>query len=359
MFRHRPTIGLVMIVKNEAHVLDRCLASVRPLLSHWTIVDTGSSDNTRAVAENALSGIPGSWHERSWVNFAHNRTESLVLARGKTDYILIVDADDTIEVRAFPRLRADCHELVVVQGSTEFRRPHVIRSGLPWVYRSVVHEYLDCEQPFSRETLNELRYICVGGGARSRNPLKYSHDAAILEQALLADPNNARYRFYLAQSYRDAGDYPRAIDAYRARVALGGWPEEVFYSLLQIGLLLDRCGAATAEVADALLAAHEVRPSRREPLVSLASHYRRRGFFHLALLFASRALEIPKPDDRLFLDLPTYGWRADFEQAEAASALGDATIGACAAHRLVKDVMAPPRVRERARMILSSTAVGV
>ncbi len=37
----------------------------------------------------------------------------------------------------------------------------------------------------------------------------------MLEQALLDEPENDRYRFYLAQSYRDAGELELAIKHYR------------------------------------------------------------------------------------------------------------------------------------------------
>ena len=36
------TICLNMIVKNERDVIARCLESVKPILSTWVIVDTGS-----------------------------------------------------------------------------------------------------------------------------------------------------------------------------------------------------------------------------------------------------------------------------------------------------------------------------
>lgn len=42
-------------------------------------------------------------------------------------------------------------------------------------------------------------------GSRRTSGNKYTDDAAILEQALIAEPDNARHRFYLAQTYRDAG----------------------------------------------------------------------------------------------------------------------------------------------------------
>jgi glycosyltransferase involved in cell wall biosynthesis len=54
-----PTLCLNMIVKNEAHVLARYLASVKPWIDSWVIVDTGSSDGTQALIRGQLQGLPG------------------------------------------------------------------------------------------------------------------------------------------------------------------------------------------------------------------------------------------------------------------------------------------------------------
>ena len=61
----RPTIALVMIVKDEEDTIKKCLSSVAPYISHWVIVDTGSSDNTLNVIRETMGelGIPGELHE--------------------------------------------------------------------------------------------------------------------------------------------------------------------------------------------------------------------------------------------------------------------------------------------------------
>ena len=91
-----PRICLSMIVKNESPVIHRCLASVRPWIDHWVIVDTGSSDGTQDQVRAALAGVPGSLHERPWQDFAHNRNEALDLARAQADYVLFIDADEQL-----------------------------------------------------------------------------------------------------------------------------------------------------------------------------------------------------------------------------------------------------------------------
>ena len=51
-------ISLCMIVKNEAAILSRCLDSVCDLMDEIIIVDTGSTDDTKAVAKkNTLTGF--------------------------------------------------------------------------------------------------------------------------------------------------------------------------------------------------------------------------------------------------------------------------------------------------------------
>ena len=73
MNKHGQTVCLNMIVKDEAHIIQRCLASVKPLIDSWLIVDTGSTDGTQTVIREILHDVPGEIVERPWVNFAHNR----------------------------------------------------------------------------------------------------------------------------------------------------------------------------------------------------------------------------------------------------------------------------------------------
>ena len=323
------TICLNMIVKNESHVIQRCLESVRPLIDYWVIVDTGSTDGTQDIIRTTLSNLPGELHERPWKNFGHNRSEALQLARGKTDYTFIIDADEVLITAPgfrMPDLRADEYKLLCQSGqsSTVFYRTQLIRSSLPWRYVGVLHEYIECPEPHSDEKLQGL--TCHGFFDSARNVdeprAKYERDAQILRKALEDDPDNARYVFYLAQSYRDADCLDDAIETYQRRVAMGGWGEEVWYSLFQIAELLERKEGANAQVVEAYLRAYEDRPARAEPLCSLARHYRVAGDYALSYLFASRAAQTPLPEDILFLDQSVYEWRALDELAVAAYWLG-------------------------------------
>ncbi len=206
------TVCLSMIVKNEAPVIARCLASVRSLISTWVIVDTGSTDGTQDVVRACTKGLPGELHERPWRDFGHNRTEAIELARGKADYDLVIDADDVLEVpRSFrmPGLGADSYQVRVEDAGITYYRTHVFRGDLDFRYEGVLHEVLTSPSERTSARLDGIVYRRKSGGGRSADPEKYRKDAAVLEAALASEPTNARYAYYLAQSLRDAGERGR------------------------------------------------------------------------------------------------------------------------------------------------------
>ena len=336
----RATVCLNMIVRDEAPVIARCLESVRPLIDHWVIVDTGSEDGTRDIVRASLEGVPGELHERAWRNFGHNRSEAVALAEGRADYLLTIDADETLE-RAegfgWRNLAADAYLIEKRRGPRRYWVSNLLRSGLGWRWVGAVHEYPESARAGPAERLAGVAIVSPREGARSRDPLLYRRDALMLEQALLEDPDNARDVFYLAQSYRDADDPELAIRHYRRRAAMGGWHEEVFVSLHQIARLKTLRGDPWPECLDAYLAALSHTPGRAEPLYEIGLRYARERDWPCAWLFLERAAATPRDESLiLFLDDEVYAWRARLEASVAAYhvdehasaiALGEALLG--------------------------------
>jgi glycosyltransferase involved in cell wall biosynthesis len=296
----KKTVCLNMIVKDEAQVITRCLSSVKPLIDYWVIVDTGSTDNTQQIIKEYMQAIPGELHERPWVNFAHNRNEALILAKSKADYILIIDAD---EILSFPKdytlpfLDQDCYYITTKYNGTEYVRKQLIQSKLDWIWVGKVHEVLVSSQARTSGNLESVINSVHTDGARAKDPLRFSKDAKLLEGAVKENPNDTRSLYYLAQSYRDAGDIDLAIKNYQKRADLGGWDQEVFWSLYQIATLQEKLKQPYETVVKSYLKAIAYRPLRIEPMFRLATYYRNHGDFLLAYLLAGYALKMPLSKD--------------------------------------------------------------
>lgn len=350
----KPTVCLNMIVKNEAHVIARCLASVRLLIDRWLIVDTGSTDGTQELIRKFMAGIPGELVERPWKDFGHNRSEAIALARERAEYLFIIDADEVLEAPAgfqWPALTGDAYALRHGHGSIEYWRPSLIATRLPWRYVGVLHEYLESGTGAEHRAapIEGPRVLGHYDGGRSRIGAreKYARDAQVLEAALKADPDNARYAFYLAQSYRDSDQPEKAIEVYRRRAQMGGFAEEVWYALYEIALLSEKLSMAPALIVDRYLDAYDKRPTRAEPLVQLARYCRERERWGNAQLFAERAMAIAKPADILFIDAACYDWRGQDEYSIACYWLGDYAESARAAEQLLASGKLPADQRER------------
>ncbi len=355
-----PSICLCMIVKDEASVVERCLRSVRGLVQSWAIVDTGSTDGTQDVIRAALAGLPGELVERPWVDFAHNRTEALALARPRADYTLVIDADDELVITnpaAFDGLSADCYPLEIQDAGAHYWRRQLVRNTLPWRYEGILHEFLTVDGDFTEQPLPGVAMRRHSDGARRKDPAVFQRDAALLEHALLGDCSpalRARYTFYLAQTYGELGDRARALAAYLRRAEQGGWAEEVYVALCRAGRLVAEVDFAGADFTAIFQRAASICPHRAEAWYWAARHCRERNQFEAGLGFAQRAVTIPVPDNGLFLERWVYQFGAWDELAVNAYHSGHYWQSADASlHILMQGLIADT---ERPRLVVNARA---
>jgi hypothetical protein len=345
-------ICLSMIVRNESAVIERCLRSVRPFIDSWAIADTGSTDGTQDLIRREYADLPGELIERPWVDFAHNRNEALQLASAHGDYALVIDADEILvgdEGFAWPKLDAPGYLLELVFGSTRYRRVALPRLDLDWSWRGVLHEALVSTQAGDAQYLPGLRIHVHTDGARSQRPQaeKFAADADVLRQALLKEPDNARYAFYFAQSLRDSGRTADALGAYKHRVAMGGWAEEVYQAMLQVAVLSERMGCAEPEILAAYLHAYDFRPTRAEAPCELARYCRLQKHYALGRDFAAIAATLPTSEDVLFVDRSVHDWRARDELAVSSYWCGEYARSAALCRELLASPLLPEAERSR------------
>lgn len=331
-----------MIVRDGAADLARTLPTIAPHIATWTICDTGSTDDTEAVIERELAGIPGVLAHSEWVDFGTNRSEALALARGSADWLLLMDADMAVEMDPEWEPDPDVEAYMIEMGRHtpySYRLPLLVRGDLPWVSVGAVHEYtaLADGRPYRSQPTDAVR---VDMGPQDRGSREKSEwHAGMLERSLADDPDNARTVFYLAQTYRYLGRNDKARDLYLRRAGMGGFAEEAYYAAYRAALLAPDFPTRAAE----LLAAWEMRPQRLEALHAFVEECNRRDLHHVAYRLTSEPA--PPTADTLFVHRAVWDWGMKFERSIAAWWVGWHDECAALCDELLSDPRLPDHIR--------------
>jgi len=319
-------ICLNMIVKNESKIITRLLKSVERLIDSYCICDTGSTDNTIEIIENFFQekNIKGSIVREPFRDFGYNRTFALQKCCDlpNVDYILLLDADmvleidETMDIHEFKQgLSKDAYSLYQGSPSFLYKNIRLVKNQKGLSYWGVTHEYLHLPKDNKTITLEKHQIFIkdVGDGGAKQD--KFLRDIQLLEQGLIENPNEPRYLFYLANSYRDSHQYEKAIEIYQKRILQGGWYEEVWHSYYSIG----NCYEYLNDMPNAIyywLEAFHKDPQRIENLYKIIKYYREQKHYMLAYHFYNIAKEEIKGKtkwDHLFLQKSIYDYYLDYE----------------------------------------------
>ncbi len=316
-------IGLCLIVKNESHVILRCLDSVKNLIDYVLVSDTGSTDGTQDVIRNWIidNSIPGEVIQNEWIDFSHNRTMALSKLRelDHIDYALMIDADEVLvfdegfdPIKFKSELVHDIYNVSTVLGGIIYPRPQLTSNKKSLRYEGVVHEFLAMEGTSGLAT-GFKNHPLQDSERNKSGPEKYRKDAALLENALL-DPElneymRSRYTFYLAQSYRDCGEIDLAIKNYKIRSSQGFWREEEFVSLYSIAKIKNDSSTPKEEVLQDFYKSFEHSPHRVEPLYWIMQICRLHGWNQQGYMVGKIALNKLNPYmDGLFIEKWIYDY---------------------------------------------------
>jgi tetratricopeptide (TPR) repeat protein len=312
---------LNMIVKNESRIIERLLESVLPIIDTYCICDTGSTDDTPQRIRDFMSkhNKPGIVFLEPFKNFGYNRSVALDRASVWGEYVILLDADMKLmfapEFLIFKQtMNLDGYHIVQQTTDMKYYNTRIIKTGIGVKCVSPTHEYYDFPSNAKQGKIENIIYINdIGdGGCKSD---KFTRDIRLLKEGLEEEPTNPRYHFYIANSYKNIGQFAEAIEWYKKRVALGGWYEEVFYSLFEIGNSYNEL----KEYEKAIfywLEAWNKHPRRAESLYEVVKHYRIHSKHQLAQTFCDIGKSIPFPkEDMLFIKHHVYDRLFDYEQS--------------------------------------------
>ena len=318
---------LNMIVKNESKIIKRLLESAVKYIDCYCICDTGSTDNTvdiiKTFFESQTPPIPGVVIKEPFRDFGYNRSFALKACDPiDVKYILLLDADMIFYVNPaiskeslHSRLTDDVY--YIFQGSENFfyKNVRIVKNHIGMSYWGVTHEYVRTPEgsKYGKFEKNDVFINDIGDGGSKAD--KFIRDINLLRKGLEDEPNNDRYTFYLANSYKDSGQYENAIETYKNRIKIGGWFDEVWYSHYNIG----RCYKQMGDMVNAVhwwMEAYNFYPNRIENLYEIIHHYRCNGKNNLAYAFyilADNERKKNTHNDYLFLQKDVYAYKLDYE----------------------------------------------
>ncbi len=220
------SLSLCMIVKDEAANLPRCLDSVQGLVDEMVILDTGSSDETIAIATQYGARVDrGEWQH----DFAAARNQTLERATG--DWILVLDADESLVPEAIPAIQAamgnENHVLVnlVRQEVGAVQSPYSLVSRLfrrrsDLRFQRAYHELIDDsvmalvqrEPHWQVITLSPvaIRHWGYQPGTIAERQ-KRDRARTMLEKALAQQPDDAYLCSKLGALYLDSGQVEKGL----------------------------------------------------------------------------------------------------------------------------------------------------
>jgi glycosyltransferase involved in cell wall biosynthesis len=206
-----------MIVRDEEEVLERCLESIEDLVDEIIIVDTGSVDKTKEIAECHKAKV----YDFKWVDdFAAARNFSF--SKATMDYILWLDADDVlleIDRERFQNVKNLLHKGIDVvmmkynlgtddkgNPKVSFFRERILKRENNYIWYNPVHEYIK----ISGNIVN--CEVCITHKKEHSSGMR---NLKIFEKILERDNQlNNRNCFYYARELFFNGMYDKAIIYY-------------------------------------------------------------------------------------------------------------------------------------------------
>ena len=212
-----------MIVKNEEQFLDECLQSVQDVADQIVVVDTGSTDNTVAIARRHKAEV----YSFEWIgDFAAARNESIKHARG--DWILWLDADERLDRGSIVELNSlmktetkPITYIIPIYNYLQDGKNYKISSahrlftnGQGIQFQGRIHEqvaYSISRLRGEERPCNIILHHYGYGLDDAAQEQKNKRNRVLLEAMVAGEPDNAYAHFTLAQHYSLTGEYTKAL----------------------------------------------------------------------------------------------------------------------------------------------------
>ncbi len=292
-------LSVCLIVKNESKSIDRILTCASKFADEIIVVDTGSTDNTVALAKKYTDKV----YPFTWVHdFSAARNYSFSLAKG--DYIMWLDADDYIDdlniyklLTLKNHLTYECYMLKYFYAFDEYDKPtlyfyreRIVKRSAKPVWVDAIHEYIEISGKRVHEDIS-IFHRKVKKTPSTRNINIYNR---LVKNKV---PFSPRMTYYYARELMFNKRYKKAIRYFKSLILKGeGFKENL------IGACYDLCDCYKAvnlpyNAVDALLKSFNFDTPRAEIACKLGEYFLETNNYNAAIFWYEYALS-KKADDK-------------------------------------------------------------
>lgn len=238
-------ISVCMIAKNEEKYLEQCLKALRHYNWEIVVVDTGSTDATKQIAERFADKV----YDFSWID-DFSAARNFAASKASNNWILVLDCDECLTQLDEKALRICMQQHLRHVGMLQLANLYTQENGeksykldeVPrfynrnfYEYRFRIHEQIT---PKNQENLDEVRLctfklpLAVEHYGYDISPeemeKKQNRNLMLLQSALGETPFDDYLYFQIGQSYYILKRYEEAAEAYRQSMERNNNPEKGF-----------------------------------------------------------------------------------------------------------------------------------
>lgn len=317
-----PPLVLVIMVKNEAHVIEKTLEPFLKNKVPVVLLDTGSTDDTVKITRDLFKKYNDKTSvvaQQPFVDFSASRNYALECAEKhfpNAGFFLMIDAD--WYVQKVPQLASYCSQhcndevdafgIRICYNNSEYYVKRLLKGDKKVRFVRPIHESV---QVTSSKRLPDTFYIKWEDSelGYEKSKARWTRDKEILLKEVKKNPNDVLNLFYLAQTYGDLHEYDNAIIWYKKVLELkGNYDDEKLTSCYRIACIYDHLQNWPLALTY-YLHAYNLNPARAESLTNIAQHYLKTGEYGTSFLFAQEACKIPYPKDAYWKDKDAYHYK--------------------------------------------------
>jgi len=314
-------INLCIMVKNAGPQFEQMLTDNLPIIDKWTILDTGSTDETINIINKVLVGKKdGALYKESFINFRDSRNRLLDLAGTCCKYNIMLDDTYVIngDLRSFlTEVRGDQYAnsftLYIQSDDTKYGSNRIIKSNSGLRYIHTIHEVITDKNninvviPESKAIIDDRRFDYMEKRTHERKQL----DLKLLYEEVEENPQDPRAYYYLAQTYNILGDYENAYKFFlkRAEFTNSGFIQERVDALFEAARVANfQLKKPWSECMSLYEKCYKVDETRPESLYFIGIHYYLEGFYQKAFPYFKKAFEIGFPNHCQYSLKPTLSF---------------------------------------------------